>query len=203
MRLVDLKEEKTFRQFYNPLMEFIEQEIVPGNFKLKNNYLNINFDDYLSFTLLLEKEEIVAFSGLQRAHFPEGYGRVLNKLYYGEKIKARGYRIFPSLATEYMLPHQVSVGRKKNLNFVFISFQSDLKRKNFLKNYEKCLNDSFGKQAWKLLGGFYNTCPILPEGVNEDPSCWQSILFMDMGEGKKKFQLPFRATLGASRGRPA
>ena len=101
---------------------------------------------FFLFTCLIDsRSEIVGFSGLQKSHFPNGYGRVLSKLYYGKSVRANGYRRYPSLATKYMLPYQVSIAKEINLKYIFISFQSNLNRMKFIKSYVRHLNQIFGK----------------------------------------------------------
>lgn len=194
MTIVDLVLPQNYAKFKDDFEYFVDTEIKNGDFKLKENYLNLNVSDYVSFTCLLnEASQIVGFSALQQGPFPHGTLRVLNKLFYGGQVRQKGFRPFPSLATQYMLPYQLEVARKTGAEFVFVSFQSDLKRDHFVKAYEDALNQSTPEGEWKLMAGLYNTCPPCGEGINDHPACWQRIICLDLKDSKKSFNLPKRS----------
>jgi hypothetical protein len=84
------------------------------NDPLVANYVGLedSLSQFLSFTLLVKNENIVAFSGLQTAPFPEGTARALSRTFYTHEIRAGSLsgQTLPGPATTNMLPRLLQKG---------------------------------------------------------------------------------------------
>ena len=85
-------------------------------FRLKQNYLNIDLNDYHSFTILCEGDDLVAFSGLQ-AVGPWGpdIARLSTRFYIAKKFRTQGGRSYFS-GSRYLNPVQLDVASRLGLS---------------------------------------------------------------------------------------
>lgn len=97
------------------------------NDSLKDNYLNINFNEFLSFPVVVEDEKIICFSGL---HFNErrwgkNLARFSSRMWIHPDYRIKGISKFTGgpkfLNSTYCLPIQMNKAKEVGLDAVFIS----------------------------------------------------------------------------------
>lgn len=191
MKLYDLKKSKDSR-----VIDLLETEIdyfISTDHAMKNNYKNLieQIDNYYCFNVLVDGDHIVAFSGLyNNGRFPKNTARTLNRLYYSRRYRTsslfpRGIQNVNAHSSLYMLPYQISVARKNNLDNIFVSVENYSRRNKFFKIME--LSNNITGYKFENLPGMYNTCKIGRE-VDNHISCWQNISLLDL-TGKSNFNL--------------
>jgi len=137
-----------------------------------SNYLNfhVRLPLYDSFVILVDDDNILAMSGLFNGNiYPQNISRALDRTYYFENKKSRGFNKEYYYASKYMLPYQVEIAKKLNKAAVFVSIQNLNKRKAFLR---------FCKNSHNLLTpleNLYNTCRQINNTINNDVLCWQNV----------------------------
>ena len=119
--------------FYLDKFYEIAKEAENSEDTLAKNYKNISEDykKYESFTLVLEDNEPVAFSGLQR--YNKNLVRALTRTYYAKSVRKGNLspRKLPNLASKYMLPAQFKYGQEHGYYQIIVSFEHTLKREKF------------------------------------------------------------------------
>lgn len=130
MRVVDLKIEPLSDSWRAVL-----DDISNSDDDLKDNYSNINFDDFLSFTCVLHLDRIIAFSGLQYDESKWGphIARCSSRMWIHPDFRFNGMTRFTRgpkfLNSYYCVPKQIEVAKSKRLNTIFVS--RDHNRKGF------------------------------------------------------------------------
>lgn len=161
---------------------------------LKNNYKNLldKIDNYLCFTVLTDKNHLVGFSGLYNNHqFPNNCARALNRLYYSKKYRINS--LFPknlkyghAHSSHFMIPYQIEVAKKHNLDYIFVSVENYARRDKFFKvmlNVNKITGLHF-----KNLPHMYNVFPFENSSYGSIGR-WQNISFLDL-TGNSTFNFP-------------
>ena len=106
--------------------------IKTNNDSLKDNYLNINFDEFLSFPVVVDDGQIICFSGL---HYNErrwgtGLARFSSKMWIHPAYRIKGISKFTGgtkfLNSTYCLPVQIKKAKEAGLDSVFISREHNL-----------------------------------------------------------------------------
>lgn len=164
----------------------------PTNDRLIGNYLDLNqkLDQYTSFTVMFEGDNVVGFSGLHGGIYPDGTYRALSRLFYDPSIReiALSGQNLPSYASRLMLPVQLEVARQRHARFCFLSFEG-LNRRRFCFRLAEVLEDHYGQQ-WQVSDRLHNTARRLPDGsLNMNPDVWQNILFLRLN-GDDELPLP-------------
>jgi hypothetical protein len=96
---------------------------------LKANYLNINFDNFLSFPCVIDSNRIIAFSGLQydASKWGPDIARCSSRMWIHPDFRFVGMTKFTGgtkfLNSYYCVPVQLKVARDNGLNSVFVSRQ--------------------------------------------------------------------------------
>lgn len=97
------------------------------NDSLKDNYLNINFNEFLSFPVVVKDEKIICFSGL---HFNErrwgkNLARFSSRMWIHPDYRIKGISKFTGgpkfLNSTYCLPIQYQKAKEFGLDSIFIS----------------------------------------------------------------------------------
>jgi hypothetical protein len=192
LQIFDIKNEPTEKAIF--LFKKFANEIEKSKCqKRKSNYLGLvdSYNQYASFTVIISGEECIAFSALQVDHFWPA-GRVLTRTYYSSDVRKKNMRPreFPSLASKYMLPIQIDKAKKLGLSYVFVSFESQRHKSGlFPLRFAQGLCILNPDQRWVLLPGLYNTCRLLSGSLNNDKSCLQHIVSLQINPGAY-FPLP-------------
>jgi hypothetical protein len=108
--------------------------IISNNDELKNNYLTLSPNDFISWPVLIEDNEIVCFSGLQKNKERWGtkFARVNSRFYISPKYR----HVWPGrmenserfLNTRHLLPIQISTAKELGFEGVFMSREGDHKK---------------------------------------------------------------------------
>lgn len=105
--------------------------ISAGTDSLKENYLNINFDDFLSFPAVVKNNKIVCFSGLQisKAKWGSGVARASSRMWIHPAYRHNGITRFAGgpkfLNTTYCLPMQFAAALNFGIDVLFISRENN------------------------------------------------------------------------------
>lgn len=171
---------------------FLEEieKIKNQTFPLKENYLNINLNEFLSFNIVTHDNELVCFSGLQirPGVFPINTARAHSRFYFSEKYRRKNLSVFRDRLNNYeipelafpgflvTLPKQIEKAKSLKLDAIFISrekineFSSKSKQLR-LELFKKLHNE---KYHLDVLPELYNVC-----GSSIDTkSCWQYIFYL-------------------------
>jgi len=99
---------------------------------LKNNYINIKFNEFLSFPVVIENKKIICFSGL---HYNEGrwgkrLARFSSRMWIHPDYRIKSISKFIGgpkfLNSTYCLPLQMQKAKEHGLDSVFISREHNL-----------------------------------------------------------------------------
>jgi hypothetical protein len=100
--------------------------------QLKSNYINIKFDEFLSFPVVVDDGQIICFSGL---HYNErrwgtGLARFSSRMWIHPAYRIKGIGKFIGgpkfLNSTYCLPVQIKKAKEAGLDSVFISREHNL-----------------------------------------------------------------------------
>ena len=97
------------------------------NDSLKDNYLNINFDEFLSFPAVIENGQIICFSGLHynERRWGKGIARFSSRMWIHPDYRVKGIGKFLGgpkfLNTTHCLPLQYKKAKEAGLDTIFIS----------------------------------------------------------------------------------
>jgi hypothetical protein len=154
--VVDLSVDSKFLNQWDKTLEFISA----SNDKLKNNYLNLNPKDFLSFTALIDDNKIICFSALQSAEDRWGpkIARCSTRMWIHPEYRFSGMTKFTKgnkfLNSYYLLPVQFSVARRLGIGCVFMSREST---PNAFKHWNDLVNNNTGRK-FQMLEDRYNVC---------------------------------------------
>ena len=99
---------------------------------LKNNYINIKFQELLSFPVVIENNQIICFSGLHynERRWGKGLARFSSRMWIHPDYRIKGISKFTGgpkfLNSTYCLPLQIKKAKEMGLNSVFISRENNL-----------------------------------------------------------------------------
>lgn len=94
---------------------------------LKENYLNINFDEFLSFPAVVDNGQIICFSGLHynEQRWGKGIARFSSRMWIHPDYRIKGMAKFTGgarfLNSTYCLPIQYKKAKEFGLDTIFIS----------------------------------------------------------------------------------
>ena len=157
------------------------ERIASEDIKLKKNYIDINLDDYYSFTLLInDSDELVAFSGLQKpGPWHSNIARIgtryrIVKKFQTTGLLARTYDRSLLSGSKYMMPYQLRVAIDLDLDGVFFSRENTFNRKHLQSIADKC-NEYENRTTYEVYPHSVNVCRLLKSGcMNNDDTCWQN-----------------------------
>ena len=98
---------------------------------LKDNYLNIDFGEFISFPCLLDSEKIICFSGLQynERKWGPGVARCSSRMWIHPEYRIEGISKFEGgtkfLNTSFCLPVQFERAAELGIDTLFISRESN------------------------------------------------------------------------------
>ena len=150
------------------------------NDRLKDNYLNINFNEFLSFPVVVKDEKIICFSGLQYNEQRWGIrvGRFSSRMWIHPDYRIQSLSKFLGgekfLNSMYCLPVQLEKAREARLDTIFISREHNLVG---FGQYLNLLKINCGLD-FEMKTNRYNVC-------GEDAVCAQYVAvhnLTDMGE---------------------
>lgn len=183
--IIETKDDLGYQLFLDEI-----EKIKHQSFKLKDNYINIDLSEFLCFTVVTYKNELLGFSGLQYRQniYPDRIARAYSRLYFSENFRRKNLSVFRDRLKNYetpelafpgymiMLPYQIEKAKEMKLHGLFIS-RENVREKN-IKSEQMRLN-TFSelhnqKYVFKPLDKIYNVCGTL----SIDKSCWQWIWCM-------------------------
>lgn len=102
------------------------------NDELKINYINIKFDEFLSFPVVIENDRIICFSGLHynERRWGKGLARFSSRMWIHPEYRIKSISKFSGgpkfLNSTYCLPLQIQKAKEVGLDSVFISREHNL-----------------------------------------------------------------------------
>ena len=171
MRIIEVTENSERYSKFLQLVKEAEESLD----KLNNNYTNIikTYHNYETFCMILNGEDPVAFFGMQKY---ENAIRTFTRYFLSNKYRFYNGSYFR--ASKYILPWSLRWAKHNGYDFLFVSLQSDLKRKRISQILMNHAN-KYTNVKWTNLKRLYNTCKN-----NEDkPQCWQHIVRHTINEG--------------------
>ena len=141
---------------------------------LKENYLNIDFGEFLSFPCLVDHEKIICFSGLQynEKKWGRGVARCSSRMWVHPEYRIEGISKFEGgtkfLNTSYCLPQQFECAKELGIDTLFISRESNPLA---FKKYINLVKINCGVE-FEVLDKRYNVCG--PSRVIK-PTCQQYV----------------------------
>lgn len=151
--------------------------IATQSFPLVRNYSISNMTEvikeFFSFTVIMDENTVIAFSGLQFGRWQYDLVRCSSRLWVNPKY--RGKNIPSTWNSSMMMPHQLKIAEE--LNYIGACFWSreDPHNKNFdhmvTRNNENC---PYGYEH-VALDNVYNICRLINNKINCDVPCWQKI----------------------------
>lgn len=146
------------------------------------NYRNINVDDYLSFTVLMNDKEFVSFSGAHTApHYPTGSVRIGSRYWIALKYRQPGLfkinssKLYPS--SEYLFPAQNTRIRDLGYDYSFWTREHPDRQWAFDQIVDIINRHANEQFEYHGLSDVYNLCRPIPStgAVNMDEPCWQLV----------------------------
>jgi hypothetical protein len=171
------------KDFYRHFEAYLEKlPFIYSNDSLAANYTHLldSLDSFLCFHVCFFNDQVVAFSGLMKSHYPNGC-RALSRTFYDRRARAHSlapHRL-PNIATGIMLPLQVELGLKAGKNFIFVSLQGE-KRADFIEELFAQVNSYWQLGQWMIPKAKYNTCRTIgkTKEINNSKDCWQRIAYL-------------------------
>lgn len=127
MQVVDLIVEPQ-HQLWKETIDYISA----SNDDLRENYININFKEFLSFPVVVENNKIICFSGLHynERRWGKNLARFSSRMWIHPDYRIKGISKFSGgpkfLNSTYCLPIQLNKAREMGLDCVFISREHNL-----------------------------------------------------------------------------
>jgi hypothetical protein len=122
MQVIDLLSDDS-AGLWEQTVDYIRQ----SNDTLKENYINIDFREFLSFPVLVSDNKIICFSGLQynEQRWGVGVGRFSSRMWIHPDHRIQSMSKFSGgakfLNSMYCLPVQMKKARERGLDTIFIS----------------------------------------------------------------------------------
>lgn len=164
-------------------------EIVNSGHHNAKNYVDLEqrLDLYDCFTVVVDNERLVAFSGLFNGGiYPDNIARVADRSYYYDwrNNPASGFRESTKYNSNYMLPFQIEHARAVGYDYVFVSVQNPKKRKALTQIIKKWPVEFIMEEE------LCNTCRLVNNRVTDQPTCWQNVAVYKLTDTQKTFNLP-------------
>jgi hypothetical protein len=139
-------------------------KIANSNDPLKENYVTLTPADFVCLPVLIHRDEIICFSGLQlnSDRWTEHYARINARMWIAPEWRHHGpgkmTQSSKYLNTQYLLPVQLEYARSRDLKGVFISREGNYRR--FLERYCELIKANTGAE-FMVLNNIYNVCGCL------------------------------------------
>lgn len=169
MIVVDLIE-TPMPELWSQVTEYIKH----SDDKLKDNYISIDFNQFLSFPCVIENDKIICFSGLQYdiSKWGRNIARCSSRLWIHPEYRISSLSNFSGgnafLNTTYCMPIQIQKAKSKNISALFIS------RKDKIKGFQRYLDliKINCNVEFKINEHRYNVCGNTPTVID---SCEQYV----------------------------
>lgn len=129
---------------------------------LYENYANLNINDFICLTAVIEGDEIIALSGIQ--YMPDRWGehtvRMSTRFWMHPKYRINSLSKFdPDMRfyfnSQLMIPHQLNFLKKIPIKFAIITREG-----NYRRSFEKFIKlvNHHNNTNFSILDGLYNVC---------------------------------------------
>jgi hypothetical protein len=170
MQIIELANSSLHLDKWQKTLEYIEK----SHDQLKHNYLNLDFESFLSFQAVVEDDEIICFSGLQSNN--EKWGplilRCSSRMWVHPDYRQPGLKKFTQgnkfLNSYYLIPNQLKLAKDLGYRCVFMSRE---KNPRAFKEWTDLVNRN-AESNFVVLPNRYNVCG---QQHNITESCKQSI----------------------------
>ena len=107
-------------QKFIPELTSLINENSKSNDKLAANYKDINFDNFLNYSIIVFENKIVAFSSiLNRNYWPSNVARIFNRFWRNKNYSWSNPTF--GILSQLMYDHQVEYCKEHGFDFVFLS----------------------------------------------------------------------------------
>lgn len=174
MKIIDIIENDNFLDLFKQTLGLIEK----SNDPLKENYVNINLNEFLSFPVIIQNDKIICFSGAQVKHniWGKNIARISTRFWKHPEYRINSLHkltnIECTLNIKYCIPIQLEQLKKHNIECFFMSRESKKTGRvmNAFSEYTTLINKEYN-QNLKILPNRYKVC-----GLNsENEKCNQFI----------------------------
>lgn len=156
MQVIDLSISSSDIDKWERTLSFIEK----SNDRLKENYLNLNPRDFVSFQAVVKDNNIICFSGLQASE--EKWGpyilRCSSRMWIHPDYRFTGFTKFTKgnkfLNSYYIIPNQLRIAKELGFKCVFMSRERNPRGFN---EWTNLVNNNAGSM-FKVLPDVYNVC---------------------------------------------
>ncbi len=179
LRVVTKEDFSTYKNSFDNILDKIQKSNDPN----KLNYTPKRFplDEQEEVTLLLYKNEVVAFSTLfHRDIFPDRVSRALNRMWKDPSIRFLD-RPYWVVSRKMLLP-QIEAAKSLNKKAIFISVQGE--RSNWLRRWVS--------EAKKDIPGWQIASGVRKVANGDDPLCWQHVAYLPLIE-HFELELPMKS----------
>lgn len=158
--LIDLSTSDKFFSYWDDF----QTAILDSTDRLKENYVNLNPKDFVSFPAVIKDKKIVCFSALQmKSIWGNKIARASTRMWIHPDYRFKGMTRFTGgskfLNTYYCLPLQMAKARMLGLDCVFITREENPKA--FFKEYRKLIKSNCNED-FAPLDYMIDTCGITP-----------------------------------------
>lgn len=156
MKVVELTNTTLYKQQFKNALHCIQQ----SNDLLKDNYANLNPDDFLSFQAIIEDDEIICFSGLEKNKDRWGSYilRCSAKMWIHPNYRFSGLTKFTGgekfLNSYYIVPNHLKIAKEQGYKCVFMSREKNFKA---FKKWSDLVNIN-ANSNFQVLPHIYNVC---------------------------------------------
>lgn len=156
IQIIELANSSLHLDKWQRTLEYIEK----SRDELKDNYLNLDLNSFLSFQAVVKDEDIICFSGLQASD--EKWGplivRCSSRMWVHPAYRQPGLRKFSRgnkfLNSYYLIPNQLKLAKKLGYACVFMSREKNLRA---FGEWTKLVNKN-AVSNFVLLPNRYNVC---------------------------------------------
>jgi len=145
--------DKISGQKYTKELTSLLNEFSNSNDKLANNYRDVNFDDFLNYSIIVCENKIVAFSSiLNRNYWSKNVARIFNRFWRNKNYSWSNPTF--GILSQLMYNHQVKYCEDEGFDYIFISTEKTPKH---LQRWSQQANQYDG--GWSMLDRKINVTP--------------------------------------------
>ena len=147
------------------------------------SFKRLNFMEQEAVTVFLKKDTILGFcTAWHREFYPSQTARILNRFWFDHSLRRALSRTVLRWPILVAIEHQCSILKNKGFQWAFISRPSSSER--WIREVKKKLNEQSFIKRWEISDGYVLVCP-----ENNDPSCWQEVVFGKLNGHNSDFTL--------------
>jgi hypothetical protein len=156
--------------------KFCRDNITPETSSLWQNYMpeRLHVEDHIIFSVLTEKDEILAFCGIYRNpnHYPPGVFRILNRMFVHPRFRKNSLLSRAPRFLSFEIAKRQLDQVAQSLDLVFVSFEKRSRIKSFSAVAHNLKHDSI--RRWRFESDFFRVAP------GYDKPCHQVVMWSNI-----------------------